>query len=158
MSFTSQIPYKKNNFQKIIEFYLFECPVRTYKKTKIENTNETKKRVKPKYKYEYVQVSQRGLSFQKRGLSGPVLNSLRAAMKRAVPGIILSSVNVDPVIPDLDEYIIIRENKNKITITEGFFYCIRNAFAHGAFNVEGTYYYFENRNGKNKLNGIARLK
>lgn len=121
MSFTSQIPYKKNNFQKIIEFYLFECPVRTYKKTKIKNTNETKKRVKPKYKYEYVQVSQRGLSFQERGLSGPVLNSLRAAMKRAVPGIILSSVNVDPVIPDLDEYIIIRENKDKITITEGFF-------------------------------------
>lgn len=61
-------------------------------------------------------VSERGISFQECGLSVYVLNSLRAAMKRAAPGIILSSVKVPSVISDLDGFIIICDGCDKGTV------------------------------------------
>lgn len=158
MNFTSPIPLGRKKFQTIIGFYLFECPVRTFQIKNKDIPGITVEDPHPKYTYDFSRVSRRGLTFRERGLDGPVLNSLRAAMKRAAPGIILSGVTDDPVIPDADEYIIIRKNEKNCSITEGYFYCVRNGFAHGSFNIEGRYYSFENRTIKNKLNGIARLK
>jgi hypothetical protein len=47
-------------------------------------------------------------------------------------------------------------NSDRISVTEGIFYCIRNAFAHGDFNVVGNMYYFKNEHN-NKIKGLARI-
>lgn len=158
MVFNNTIPFNRQSFQTIIRFYLFECPVRTYKKIKNKaNGNVTKDR-HPKYHYVYYRVSHRGFTFYERGLNKNNLNTLRNAMKRAAPGIILSAVDNIPIPPKADEYIVIKRNEDHVRITEGFFYCLRNGFAHGSFNVDGKYYLIENHGEDNTLKGIARLK
>ncbi len=59
--------------------------------------------------------------------------------------------------PGIDEYIIIRRNEENTSITEGYFYCIRNAFAHGNFDVVNGVYYLRNMAG-DTIKGLAKLK
>ena len=116
----------------------------------------------PKYNYHFKRVSCRGQSFEDRGITGATLNSFRAAMKRvADTDIILKAVTdmSDLVSYEPDsEYLIIRKNENNVSNTEGLFYCIRNAFAHGSFDItESKVYVFENwKNGN--LNGTAKIR
>ncbi len=160
----SDIPFNSKNFQAIITFYLFECPVRTYNRVNKskENIEDTEGQPHPKYNYHFKRVSCRGQSFEDRGITGATLNSFRAAMKRvADTDIILKAVTdmSDLVSYEPDsEYLIIRKNENNVSNTEGLFYCIRNAFAHGSFDItESKVYIFENwKNGK--LNGTAKIR
>ena len=155
------IPLSNKSFQRIIEFYLFETPVRTYQKTKKTEPGSTIDQPHPKYNYEFKRVSKRGVTFADRSLDGFKLNSLRAAMIR-VTGVKLINVedNVSGKAEEMEasaEYIIIKRNDNNVSITEGYFYCIRNAFAHGDFDVEGKVYTLKNEVG-GKIKGMARLK
>ena len=146
MNTKGSIPIEKANFQSIIWFYLFECPVRTRKRKKNKLKVQGSSIPQPKYNYEYVRVCQRGKSFADRGLTGGNLNALRAAMKRVVS----SETRVETVEEDVSSYscsgehLIVHKNEDNISDTEGLFYCIRNAFAHGSFEVIGDTYYFEN--------------
>lgn len=153
------IPLSNRNFQRIIQFYLFETPVRTFTKNKLK-FERTTDQPHPKYNYEFKKVSKRGVTFAERGLDGPRLNSLRAAMIR-MTGVKLINVldDVATKVEKMDnssEYIIIKRNDNNVSVTEGYFYCIRNAFAHGDFNVDGKVYFLCNEVG-GKVKGIARL-
>lgn len=70
-------------------------------------------------------------------------------MKRvADTDIVLKAVSDSSVIESYvsdEEYLLIRKNDNNVSNTEGLFYCIRNAFAHGSFKItESREYYFEN--------------
>lgn len=155
------IPISSKNFQRIIQFYLFETPVRTFKKTTKTEPGATTDQPHPKYNYEFKKVSKRGITFADRSLDGPKLNSLRAAMVR-VTGVKLINVEDDvsgkaEEMGSTAEYIIIKRNDNNVSITEGYFYCIRNAFAHGDFNVEDRVYTLKNEVG-GKVKGMARLK
>ena len=76
------IPLSSKNYQRIIQFYLFECPVRTYEKTKKDEPGRTEEQPHPKYNYDFKKVSKRGITFADRGLGGAKLNSLCAAMMR----------------------------------------------------------------------------
>lgn len=151
---TSSIPIQNVNFQKIILFYLFECPVRTVARI------ERKKPDGGSRVREYKNVSKMGKTFKERGLDGANLHTLRAAMKRVTTDITIKAIQnnvTDDDIPDSDEYIIIRKNDESVAVTEGYFYCIRNALAHGDFRIIGDYYYFKNA-GRHSMNGIAKLK
>lgn len=160
----NNIPFNRIEFQRILIFYLFECPVRTFhrvKKSK-EIDIDVSNQPHPKYNYHFIRVSCRGKSFEDKGITGPALNSFRAAMKRvADTDILLKAVSDLSEIKSYEsnaEYLLIRKNDNNVSYTEGFFYCIRNAFAHGSFKItESRDYYFENWNNGN-LNGTARIK
>ena len=154
----NSIPMRNERFQQILQFYLLECPVRVYQKEK-QKESAKEDTTQSKYIYKFTRVSKRGKSFRDRGLDGPVLNSLRAAMKRVAPGLIMQSTYASEDIKKIDaaEFIIVKRNEDRCSVTEGFFYFIRNSLAHGSFDVSDGYYYFENyKNGK--LRGIARLK
>ena len=155
--YNSTIPINSRNFQKIVCFYLFECPVRTFTK-KIQNDAAIES-AHSKYDYQFHRVSNRGQSFADRGIQGAKLNSFRAAMKRVAAAEIqlLAVSEIPEVIDDTCEYLIIKANPNNVSNTEGFFYCIRNAFAHGSFNVtESKEYYFTNTS-RNKIKGIGKI-
>ena len=148
----AQIPLSNESFQRIICFYLFECPVRVRKRMpKSERLTS-----QDKYKFCFRKVSKRGITFEERGLDGAKLNTLRAAMKRAT-GVTMKAVDSDVFALDAEEYIVIKKNEENTSITEGYFYCIRNAFAHGDFEVENDVYVFRNR-PDDTIKGLARLK
>jgi len=149
----SVIPVFDPNFQRIISFYLFECPVRTRRRiTKAERDPDDPQ---AKYKYIFKRVSQRGLTFADRGLDGPKLNSLRAAMTRLTDAKLIVTEQ-EVTAPEFNEYIIIQRNDNT-SVTEGYFYCIRNAFAHGSFDVASGKYILQNNSG-GKIRGLAVLR
>lgn len=149
------IPLTNKAFQRIIQFYLFECPVRT--RERIPKKDRDPNDPQAKYKFRFKRVAKRGKSFEDRGLDGAKLNTLRAAMKR-VSNVKLEAVAENEVTdPGIDEYIIIRRNEENTSITEGYFYCIRNAFAHGNFDVVNGVYYLRNMAG-DTIKGLAKLK
>ncbi len=161
MTYNNPIPISKKNFQKIIQFYLFESPVRTFQKKKKDVYGSTPDQPHPKYNYTFQKVSKRGMTFAERNLDGARLNSLRAAMFRTtdVKLAVVDEKELEHKADDFavnDEYIIILRNSDRISVTEGIFYCIRNAFAHGDFNVVGNMYYFKNEHN-NKIKGLARI-
>lgn len=115
-----------------------------------------------KYKYIFKPVSKRGVSFEDRGLDGPKLNSLRAAMMRvtAVKLIVVDTaeeVEKSGANQAIDSEYIIIKRKDDVSVTEGYFYCIRNAFAHGDFDVNGKIYNLRNE-AKGEKKGLAKLK
>ena len=156
------IPIASKNFQKIIQFYIFETPVRTYDKKKKDVFGATVDQPDPKYNYEFKKVSKRGITFAERHLDGAKLNSLRAAMQRVTGVKLIAVESNEDVLSRVEtinspEYIIIKKNDQNHSITEGYFYCIRNAFAHGDFDVDGRIYTLKNEKG-NKVKGVARIK
>lgn len=129
------IPLSRKNFQKILRFYLFECPVQY-------NNGKT--------------VSARGKTFKKRKLNGNALNSLIAAMRRS-SNISINTVKDTPIAPEgKTEYLIVRERYD-MSIVNAYFYSVRNALAHGSFSYEKNHYIFENWH-KGKLKAIGRIK
>lgn len=147
------------NFRTIIGFYLLECPVRTFKKETKSQYGATEKQTHPKYNYNFRKVCKKGKSFDERGLDGANLNTLRAAMRRAAPGIIMKAVSSSEEITEAasDEFIIIVRNDDNVSVTEGYFYLIRNSFAHGEYSIADGYYLLENHKNE-KLKGVARIK
>lgn len=155
------IPLSSKRFQRIIQFYLFECPVRTYERTKKPELIKTEDQPDPKYSYEFKKVSKRGITFADRNLDGARLNSFRAAMLRVTDVKLIAVKTIQDVVAvaekESGEYIVIKKNDENVSITEGYFYCIRNAFAHGDFDVKGSTYTFKNET-KGTIKGLARLK
>lgn len=126
---------KRQDFRKIIKFFLFECPVQF-------NSGKV--------------VSVRGITFKKRKLNGKALNSLIAAMRRS-SDISINTVKDTPAAPDgKNEYLIVRE-RSDMSIVNAYFYAIRNAFAHGSFSFEKGGYLLENWN-KGQLKAVGRIK
>ncbi|MDE7299419.1 MAG: hypothetical protein K2N94_11410 [Lachnospiraceae bacterium] len=64
-----EIPLERENFQRILDFYLFQCSCETRKGTKKKH-NET-----------YSRVSTRGTTLRQRGWADGYLKTLLAAMK-----------------------------------------------------------------------------
>ena len=130
-----------SNFQKILKFYLLECPVKT----------------------DRGRVAQRGLIFEQRGFQKHKLTLLLTAMKKMLFGniIVFKTSNGDnrtveselerSGIANKPEFVVVRATNT--TNTEAIFYCIRNAMAHGTFSVStrqnDIFYHFEShKDGK----------
>ena len=157
------IPLSSKNFQRIIQFYLFESPTRTFQRKKKSVIGATPDQPHPKYNFIFKNVSKRGKTFAERGLDGSNLNSLRAAMQR-VTKVNLVAVDSEKELIDKadsmspnEEYLIIKRNKDNVSVTEGYFYCIRNSFAHGDFDVERKIYILKNED-HDTIKGLARIK
>ena len=130
-----EILLRKKNFQKIVCFYLFECPVLF--------SNGRK-------------VSERGRTFKDRKLDKNGLNSLVAAMRRC-SNISIYTVKQTPTVPTgVQEYLIIRE-RSDMSIVNAYYYSIRNALAHGSFQFENGYLSFENKHNGD-LKALGRIK
>ncbi len=145
------IPIKDEKFQKIIIFYLFECPARGIKTENKKNGEvRTDEQPHPKKRIFYYRISQMGKTLADRGIEGGKLNTLRAAMLRAAGSDFefLTGDNVKE--SEKSEYISLAKNEFK---TEGIFSFIRNSFAHGEFEVCEGSYFFENHN-----NGVLKGK
>lgn len=151
---STKIPYTNKKFIKILDFYLFNSPVRHYGKI----TNPTGN---PRYINTFPKVSVRGKTFAERGIEGQKLRTLRSKMRRSPNGKIydksLSNEN-DILIESLRKGEICLTLKNdSISQVDAIFYAIRNSLAHGSFCIDDDYYYFESRN-KGKLKARIRLK
>lgn len=139
-----KIPFESSNFQKIIQFYLFECPV-VHKKGKGEKQKLSK-------------VSNRGKTLREYGWENNHLKTLIANMKKTSTGrleykvIKIKSEIINEYnnfekghgIKDKNCEILFMYERNDMSKTESFFYYIRNAFAHGSFSVKNNTYYLEN--------------
>lgn len=157
---STQIPYSNKNFIKILDFYLFNCPVRHYGKINNPAGN-------PRYINTFPKVSVRGKTFAERGIEGQNLRTLRSAMRRSSDGKIYDKTftdendilqnSIDPIGQPKREICLTLKNEN-ISQVDAIFYAIRNSLAHGSFCIdEEKYYYFETRN-KGKLKARIRLK
>lgn len=143
------IPYDSKNFQKILEFYLFKCPVAINKR----------------------KVSQKGETFEKMNITGRKLSSLLKEMKKGTEyRCVESNQSVEKIFESAknnsgfsDKYcnlIVYIENK-EIKKTKTIFYYIRNAFAHGDFsvdNIEGQNIYTLRSSKNGNVRGAFRLK
>ena len=134
----SKIPYQDDNFQKILDFYLFGCPMRLPGKKD-------------------GQVSQHGKIFEERKIQKGSLKTLYALLKKHTAsasidceGIklnaserarsedrIIQHINASQKSDTQFESLIFVVNP-EIGVTKSIFYSIRNALAHGSFSVSGT--------------------
>ena len=130
----------KSNFLKIVDFYLFNCPV--YKKSQTSR------------------VSVRGQTFEERHITGKKLTTLLKNIKNSVEVYELVdkqnevAESLETELKNLKckagaiQLMFFYENTD-LGQTKTIFDSIRNALAHGAFSVKRqkkeNYYYFENK-------------
>lgn len=145
--FNLAIDYKNKNFLNILDFYLFKCPVMFKNKQCVSLIADT---------------------FEELGLTGANLRILLNKIKKTVPKDRFISIGPKD---NLDEYykniqnkfsdpnfeIIILKKHSELCITKTLFYMIRNAFAHGSFEIIGKTYCFKCSKGEN-LRAIIRLR
>ena len=156
----TKIPVENKNFQKILIGYLFECPSATKKNYKGSKTT-------------YTYVSCRKNSFRERNINGQLLRNLNNEIKKRVNKMYICSRNIEENLDELIskkyqesgysdpniELIAFKANSS-MTDTENIYYCIRNALAHGSFQVingNPKIYIFES-NKDGKLKSRIRLK
>lgn len=142
----------KSNFLRIVDFYLFNCPV--YNKVQISR------------------VSVMGKTFEERHITGKRLTTLLKDMRNMVETFKLvdGKEDIENVLEaetkklkyksDAFQIVCFIENSD-LGQTKTIFYSIRNALAHGAFSVKSIkkekYYYFENRN-RGKVKAQLKIK
>lgn len=129
----------------IIEGLVFNCPSSTERKEK----DDSYKNEKPRYKNVYKPVSARETSFRRRGINGNLLVTLLAQISRPLKVsktyLLIGSnssveLNMDDIMKNValsDPYfdVVVYQKRSDMTDVEAFYYYIRNAFAHGAFEV-----------------------
>ncbi|MGM9533866.1 MAG: hypothetical protein ACI3VR_01375 [Intestinibacter sp.] len=168
----SLIPTENQNFQIIIEEFVFKCPSCNEKKTKI-GVNEAGK---PRYKRQYTPVSARNRTFRRNGITGNSLTTVlaqirRPLVKRGAYALLNGKESVENKVREItrnqkleDPYfeIIVFQKKSGMTDPETFYYYIRNAFAHGSFEVKtnskGEKVYCLECCNNGELKGRFRLK
>ena len=157
------IPLNNKNFQKILNFYLFNCPVETEK-------GSVRKRTKS-----YSKVSKRAKTLRAQGWTGGYLNTLLSSMKKTSSGQLYyhvfgvnTDINVEvcniqkiTTLSDKHFELIAMVERSDMNKTNAIFYYIRNAFAHGSFSVlkdgEKVIYYFQSTKDNN-VKALIRLR
>ena len=156
-------PLNEANFQKIINFYLFECPC------EIEQGSESKGNKR------YTAVSKRGTTFRQKGWTGGNLNTLLSAMKKTDNGLLkyhvfsvgedisakTDTIEKESSLSDQHFEMVVMAERSDMNKTSSVFYYIRNALAHGSFcqvlSSRQKIYYFESTR-KGKIYARIRLK
>lgn len=144
----TNIPFKNENFQKILTFYLFNSPCEISKGTKENKT--------------YIPVSKVDKTFSKQGWTDTNLSTLIAKMKSMSYHLeyypISSNQSINTIeknisLSDPNFEMIIMHTRSDMSKACAIFYYIRNGFAHGSFNVKNNIYCFES-----SKNGITKAK
>lgn len=145
----TKIPLNDANFQKIIDFYLFNCPCETEKGSKKKGTKA------------HTKVSKRANTLRSHGWTGSYLNTLLASMKHTASSHLeyhtfgnktdikaeIDKIEKHSTLSDKYFELIAMADRSDMNKTSAIFYYIRNAFAHGSFSVikdkSKTIYYLE---------------
>lgn len=152
-----KIPLESKNFQRILDFYLFQCPCEIKKGKK---DNET-----------YSRVSVRGNTLRQRGWIRGHLKTLLAAMKDTTSKQLtfchfstqsdilfeFKSIERNSKLSDPNFEVIVITERSDMSLTSSIFYYIRNAFAHGSFIVDGDVYNFESSKD-GTIKAVIRLR
>lgn len=131
------IPSADASFQKIIDFYLFNCPCETESGSVGKGTKK------------YTKVSKRGTTLRAQGWTKGFLNTLLAAMKKTASGhleyhpfsegtniaIESDKIEIGAGLSDVHFEMIVFAERSDMNKTSAIFYYIRNALAHGSFSV-----------------------
>lgn len=150
-------PSNNPNFLRIIDFYLFNCPVQI-----ITHKNDGTKNCEL--------VSRRAVTFEDKDWIGGNITTLYTEITR---NLTVECIEKDGSVEETrlhteetstlnDRYfdMIIYKKDWRINKTKSIFYSIRNSLAHGAFSVVNNggnpVYYFENE--KNGIKAQIRLK
>ena len=149
-------PKERGNFLIILEFFLFNCPVKIITQKK-DGTKECEL------------VSKRAITFEDRDWIGGKITTLFSEITRnIITECVDNNQNVDYIrahkeeMSSLDDEhfeLIVFKKDWRINKTKSIFYSIRNALAHGAFSVvnkKDPVYYFENVS--NGVKAQIRLK
>lgn len=145
----AMIPLADSSFQQLIEAFVFNCPSATVvskKKAKIKVWNN---------------VSVRDCSFRTRDITGTLLITITAQIKRQLKNGLYKKVEKDQDVDSVfdadhsSEKIVFKENA-QMSDAEVVFYYIRNSFAHGSFEVvdDGERYY----KLESKKNGVIKAQ
>ena len=167
---TTPIPFEDKSFNEIVKLFVFECPSVIRKEIKNNERGDAK------YITETQPVSARkSVSFKSREITGHYLITILAQIRRPLAKnnafiIVEQNDNVEDKVNNMiknttmsDPYfdLIAMKVSGKMPQTESLFYHIRNAFAHGSFEVKNVgkdkIYFFECSRGK-KVNARMRLK
>jgi len=136
-----EVPLSDEAFQSIIRSLLFNCPVCVRKTEKIGDSRKKKIQYKP--------VSARDASFKRHGITGNALLTVLAQIRRPLARMNTYKVlkpsesiteNVERIIQstsltDSMFEMMVYHTRSDMPDTEAIYYYIRNAFAHGSFEV-----------------------
>ena len=159
-------------FSDVVRKFVFECPSSTRK-----GKNSVGKDGKKKKKQVVYPVSARGVSFRSRGVTGHYLLTILAQIRRPLVAneayhVVDNSVDIENKVkqiisgsslsdPEFDLMVFQKRDSNQMPETEAIYYYIRNAFAHGSFEVKNTTsgrcYYLESSKEGN-IKAQMRLK
>lgn len=142
------IPVDDSDFNMIINGLVFNCPVCTEKRI----SDGKKPNGKKKYKYERKAVSARNSTFRSRNVCGNLLITVLAQIRRPlVRNSAYALINSNDSVEDKVQEIIngttmsdtnfelaVFQKRTDMSDTEAFYYYIRNAFAHGSFEIINT--------------------
>ena len=144
---SASIPIDRKEFVSIIDDFVFNCPSSVMHQIKDKESKD-----KQKKKYEYRQVSARRSSFRQRGISGSLLTTILSQIRKPLQKnnayyvmntnesvteqanmIVRSASLADPYFDFM-----VFHKRSDMSETESVYYYIRNAFAHGSFEVIDT--------------------
>jgi len=132
--FDNLINLNDKNFQKILNFYLLECP-----------TDGKSKRGKTFSKYGF--NGSGSFSVLKKELLNSATKSLRKNYKPSKKGELAENFRFVENVVYPNEYCVFLKNDEK-TVIQSLFSAIRNSIAHGSFNYKNykgeRYYFFSN--------------
>lgn len=123
-----EIPYSDPKFQKIVNTFVFYCPAATVTSKKKEKNKK------------WDNVSARDCSFRSRGITGTLLSTITAHIKRILKNELYKKIGNDEKVDIIfesdssSEKIVFKAN-SQMSDSEVVYYYIRNAFAHGSFEV-----------------------
>lgn len=142
LSVKSAIPSGDIVFDYIIESLLFNCPSCTKKAPKNGKNGDKGKTI-------YRPVSVRNNTFRSRGITGNYLKIVSAQLKKELPDKthfvliknddmvinVLSGIENSSSMADSLFEVIVAQRRTDMSDSEAIYYYIRNAFAHGSFEV-----------------------
>lgn len=141
----SSISYEGNRLIEVIDFFVFHCPasIRSFVKDGIWPDGKKKR------KKIYKDVSVRDCSFRKNGITGNLLSTILAEIRRPIARqglfqVIKTDADVSATAKALlcsrtgnDQWpdLIVMHTRSDMPDSESIYYYIRNALAHGSFEV-----------------------
>lgn len=141
----SRIPHNDESFGELIRGFVIECPVCREKKIKDGKTADGK----TKYIVTKNPISARDSTFRSRNVSGNLLTTLMAQIRRPLAAkssyaLIKNKESVENKVNEIIEHsnqkdedfeVVVFQNRTDMSDVEAFYYSIRNAFAHGSFEI-----------------------
>lgn len=165
------VPIKDFVFYRIISGFVFECPS-SIKKTVNKGKWPNGKIIKETF---YDSVSARRCSFKNRGITGNLLTTILTQIRKPIERNLayaalrpedsventVKSIIRNSDLGDVNYDLMVYKKRGDMPDTEAIFYYIRNALAHGAFEVvrnqSDTFYLLESKKNED-LKAQMRLK